>query len=582
MIECKTCGYCGAYTGKNCPACHRPLTLSTQDIRRRQAALAGARAARDVESERKELRILADFGVSAAQRDYARMLETGGGVQKDVPGAVSYYRAAADQGDAYAAYRLGMLLPDTAEEERDFWVCFAAALDCAEAYLPASRACARRGEDTYAAALLEHAAQAGEREALVLLAAGRIHTDPPTAAWYIRHVREWSVRAWWLRLRLWRVGAVRPDPADDTFRGGFLRDLYRRASGAPYAGARFCLCRILAERYDASFTGTLGTMMAAGEGCEADFALAQKTLCACAEAGHPEAYLTLAQLYRQGTGTQPDISQFVHYATLAADGGCAAAYEQLGAFYTDADNPHANFAYGITLYEEGAKLGSAEADQSACRLRARREQLYREGQAARAAGDAQGAFRCYAVSSAMGYGLSDVALGRCYEEGYGTPKDRHRAFLWYNRAAENDISAAYLPLGLCYAQGIGIRRDYRNALRYLRLAAGVQTDPESAARAAEFLRAFLARRRARCVRELYGSTMALLWQKKYLAAAELAATAASLGDAKSAYTLGCLFEFGCGVDADRERAARLYAVARAGGFDDVRARYKKSVLRLLH
>jgi TPR repeat protein len=54
-----------------------------------------------------------------------------------------------------------------------------------------------------------------------------------------------------------------------------------------------------------------------------------------------------------------------------------------------------------------------------------------------------------------------------------------------------------------------------------------------------------------------------------------------LGHACATYTIGCFYEFGLGVECNKDRAYELYEEAFKNKFRDPRASYKLTVLKLI-
>ena len=58
---------------------------------------------------------------------------------------------------------------------------------------------------------------------------------------------------------------------------------------------------------------------------------------------------------------------------------------------------------------------------------------------------------------------AQYALGRCYENGAGVPKDPAQAVVWYRKAAEQGFATAQYTLGRCYRYGIGVLKNEKLA-----------------------------------------------------------------------------------------------------------------------
>jgi tetratricopeptide (TPR) repeat protein len=129
-------------------------------------------------------------------------------------------------------------------------------------------------------------------------------------------------------------------------------------------------------------------------------------------------------------------------------------------------------------------------------------------------------------------------LALCYEDGKGVAADAHKAFEWYERAAEAGDAAAQFKLALCYEDGKGIAADARKAFKWYARAA------EAGDAAAQCNLAF-------CYE--HGEGVAADARK----AVEWYERAAEAGHAKAQYNLALCYELGKGVAADA-RVARSW------------------------
>ena len=66
---------------------------------------------------------------------------------------------------------------------------------------------------------------------------------------------------------------------------------------------------------------------------------------------------------------------------------------------------------------------------------------------------------------------AQYALGVCYHDGVGLPKDEYAAFRWYKASADQGNSRGQGILGYCYSEGYGCEKSEVTAIKYYRLAA---------------------------------------------------------------------------------------------------------------
>ena len=176
----------------------------------------------------------------------------------------------------------------------------------------------------------------------------------------------------------------------------------------------------------------------------------------------------------------------------------------------------------------------------------------------------------------MGHAGAPIRLADAYLKGDGVERNNASAFFWYSEAVKLGDERALYPLGLCYASGVGVNRSFKLAKETLRKASRLGS--EGAKRA---LLALYEGKKKKLSRRFYSRAMRQMHLKKFSDAAISLECSGELGSFKSYYILACLYEFGRGVEADRERAREYYRMAYDGGFSDRDSKYKKLVLKLI-
>ena len=186
------------------------------------------------------------------------------------------------------------------------------------------------------------------------------------------------------------------------------------------------------------------------------------------------------------------------------------------------------------------------------------------------------AFRLYAISCAMGHMPATFKLAECYLAGIGTKKNRHGAFFWYKKALEMGEDKALIPLALCYVNGVGVNRNYVAARELF-----VRADRLGDRRANRYLVDMMSKKAKKLADGFYSAAMRLIYSGKINLAVKRLEVAAELRHPKAIYTLGCMYEFGMGVECDKEAAYALYEKSFNLLFRDPRAKYKLKVLKML-
>ena len=99
------------------------------------------------------------------------------------------------------------------------------------------------------------------------------------------------------------------------------------------------------------------------------------------------------------------------------------------------------------------------------------DKLYEEGKALYDAKDYAKAFPKLKAAAEKGHKKAQYRLGRCYDKGHGTEKDKTLAFKWYSKAADQGSAKALYQLGKCYKEGEGVAKDHTKAVSFFSKAA---------------------------------------------------------------------------------------------------------------
>jgi len=99
------------------------------------------------------------------------------------------------------------------------------------------------------------------------------------------------------------------------------------------------------------------------------------------------------------------------------------------------------------------------------------EKLYEEGKALYDAKEYAKAFPKLKTAAEKGHKKAQYRLGRCYDKGNGTEKDKPLAFKWYTKSAEQGFAKALYQVGKCYKEGEGVEKDHVKAVSFFTKAA---------------------------------------------------------------------------------------------------------------
>lgn len=141
-----------------------------------------------------------------------------------------------------------------------------------------------------------------------------------------------------------------------------------------------------------------------------------------AESGDSQAQCEIADMYREGYGTEQDFAEAMKWYRKAAEQGNPDAMYNLGAMY---------------YYGDGVEKDLNEA------------------------------FKWYEKAAEKGEPLAMLNLAAMYVNGQGCKKDQKKAFELYKKAAELGDAGGMLYLGKCYFYGIGVETDLTKANEWL-------------------------------------------------------------------------------------------------------------------
>lgn len=580
MIICKKCGYSGIYTGEPCPECGESFILTEDELNEQLSALKQAVKDKNYKEAVECYRILADEGYTAAEKEYAAILERGKLVVRNLDLAMAYYLRAARKNDAYAAYKYSRLATRENDVTAKFWLIYSAILGCTEAYPVVAEEFEECGYQADAHYFYSLAAACDDVDSIVTMAKRYyngigVEQSPSYAKWYMDKLGIPPIYAIKLAYKLRREAAKEPPDILPKNYDGLLHALKIQAKKSGFDTALLRLSEILAERGDIDSTVFVGSSLIAGALCKQNLAEGLKLLTRASALGSTKAYMELGDLYINGKYVEKNASLSIDYYSKAGSLGCAEGYDKVGDIYYTGEDIELDIAAAVKYYELAERAGSVTAREKADSIKRERDELYNKAHELERENPSE-AFKLYTVASTMGQTSATYRLALCFEFGNGTEKNRHGAFIWYKKAAEGGEREAIFRLGLCYARGFGTKLDYKLAKETLIKAERCGVEDASPA-----ILALMQKKAKKLSAKLYSSAMRLIYQKKFAPAKTRLEIAAELMHPKAIYTLGCIYEFGMGVPCDKQKGYSLYETAYSLFFRDPRAKYKLSVLRIL-
>ena len=148
--------------------------------------------------------------------------------------------------------------------------------------------------------------------------------------------------------------------------------------------------------------------------------------------GNKSAQSLLGARYYFGDGVPKDPKKAVYWWRKAAEQGHAKAQYYLGVCYENGEGVPKDPDMALVYYFSAAEQGYDEAKEV---LKGRRGELTKIGDALRAKGDYNVAFKLYKTAADLEFGQACCRMGECYENGWGVAKDPQKAVEWYRKGA---------------------------------------------------------------------------------------------------------------------------------------------------
>ena len=584
MIVCKRCHKEWDYEeeGLFCPACHAPARPEASELAALFSRAVALEQDRKYEEAHRRYGLLAQLGIPEGEEAYARCFQEGIGTARDLARAADGYLDAAEHGSVRAAYRLGRLLASRprlsdGRGSAALWLRAAAALGSADAAYTLATSGERYGLlPAERLSQLSAAAHAGHKAAVRRLGLsylfGRMtEKDAAAARWvYTTLSREGLFLKLSFRLFLGNPAPREPQllPANSA-EGLFVLGSEMMREGFPTTALRLFL--LAAERGSVPAAVRVGAAYHEGLGTLPDLEVAITFYRRAADAGSPEAALTLGRIFE---GERGDLAEAERYYIAAAENGTAEHQYILGDFYLSNDKAGEGVRRAVPWLRRAASGGCIPAADRLTGIDTHLAETYNRAVEAQRAGNVREAFSLYENAAALGHAASLSNLGYCLQKGIGCTADHRAAARAYREAVAAGSEAARLNLAVCYMNGLGIRRDFAAARALL-------SDVAEAYR--ENAAALLARmdevRESKRAHRLYAAAAAVYHKGDVEGALRLRLAAARLGSSEASYVIGCHFEFGDGVPLDREKAATWYEAAATAGYTGSHARLKGGYLR---
>lgn len=190
-----------------------------------------------------------------------------------------------------------------------------------------------------------------------------------------------------------------------------------------------------------------------GDEIEQNYEEAFKWYKAAAEQGDADAQNSLYNRYAKGEGVEQNSEEAMKWLHRSAEQGYGLAYYNLGFEYSSGDLVRKDELEAIKWYKKAAKKDIKEAYYQLGFLYTYSDTIK----------DYQAARECYELAGGSWNGEAQNELGILHFNGFGTPKDDAKAFLYFQLAAENGSPEGMYNLGAMYDNGFGTKRNSKLA-----------------------------------------------------------------------------------------------------------------------
>ena len=172
-----------------------------------------------------------------------------------------------------------------------------------------------------------------------------------------------------------------------------------------------------------------------------------------AKEGDLDAQNSLYNRYAKGEGVEQNSEEAMKWLHRSAEQGYGLAYYNLGFEYSSGDLVRKDELEAIKWYKKAAKKDIKEAYYQLGFLYTYSDTIK----------DYQAARECYELAGGSWNGEAQNELGILHFNGFGTPKDDAKAFLYFQLAAENGSPEGMYNLGAMYDNGFGTKRNSKLA-----------------------------------------------------------------------------------------------------------------------
>ena len=398
-----------------------------------------------------------------ALRNIGILYREGGGVEKDVKKALSYFEKAAELGDMFAICELGYCHLHGLGVDKD-------PVKAVSLFRQASDAGYLQARYNLATVLLNGADGSVEKDqdqacALMLDAANQGHSTSQlwVGQFYcygIEGNRKGTDRE---KALTYLQLAVEQENSRAMYHlaGMYLKRNLQEHERDPEKGMEFL--EMAAERGEVDAQVWLGEQYLSGKVVQKDFEKAAKWFNKAADKDDEVALYHLGVMYEKGEGMEVDLDKAAKFYLDAAELGHARASYIIGVMLYYGRGVERDLARAIQFFEKAANQEHSDALTDL-------GLLYHEGDGV--GRDVRRAVGFYQRAVAQGNAKAQCNLGVIFLHGDdGIPPDQPKAVELFTLAANQRQPLAFFNLGICHWHGMGVPGNMRMAIEYFHVAA---------------------------------------------------------------------------------------------------------------
>lgn len=285
----------------------------------------------------------------------------------------------------------------------------------------------------------------------------------------------------------------------------------------------------------------LGLMELNGVGCPRSPSNAMKFFMKGMELKDPHCALMVGELLADGRLGEPNMELALPAYWQAAEAGVAQAQQRLGYHYNNAPEVIRDVELAAQLYKAAADQGDDNSAHNLALMITRGDAMD---------GDLEQAKHYYTIAAEKGYVAAQQNLAALLANNAANRSDLEKSAYWFQQAAENGSKLAMHSLSNIYARGEGVEKDMEKSEYWRNLAENTE-DPLLGERVAN----------GDLSDVWVQNGLKALVEKKNLDAIAAFEAASRSNNPAGLFYLGQMYEDGLGVEADFNKAFKLYVQA---------------------